>query len=102
MHDPRSDIVAINLLGIDTNSYQRSIHAFSSATPPTSGVWILDSQAIFCGWSRAKRKARLELCCEALQVPTRRLHNAGNDAHYTLALLEAMLEREKDGSLAAV
>lgn len=98
MHDPRSDITALNLLGIDTSSYSRQLNAFSSASPPTSGVFILDTQAIFCGWSRAKRKAKLELCCEELSVPTRRLHNAGNDAHYTLALLEAMLAKERDGS----
>lgn len=98
MHDPRSDITALHLLGIDTQSYQRQLSAFASSSPPTSGVWILDTQVIFTGWARAKRKAKLEICCQELSVPTRRLHNAGNDAHATLLLLEAMLVKERDGS----
>lgn len=44
---------------------------------------MLDTQKLYAGWVREKKQMKLGTCCEVLEVKTRRLHNAGNDARYT-------------------
>ncbi|KAL8277378.1 hypothetical protein RQP46_010218 [Phenoliferia psychrophenolica] len=86
-HDPRSDLVALSLLGIPTTPFLPSV----PSPPPTTGIFILDSQDLYCGLVREKGKRKLELCASQLDVQTRRLHNAANDAKYTLDIFERMM-----------
>lgn len=42
-----------------------------------SGVSVVDTQSLYSGWTGVNRQIRLETCCQTLEVPTQRLHNAG-------------------------
>lgn len=90
MHDPRSDLTALALLGISTTAFSSIV----SSPPPTRGIFVLDSQDLYCGLVREKGKRKLEFCADKLGVQTRRLHNAANDAKYTLDVFERMMDRE--------
>ncbi|GAA6058776.1 hypothetical protein JCM10212_001892 [Sporobolomyces blumeae] len=57
------------------------------------GIYVVDTQRVFAAWLGRKSQIGLEKACKEIDVPTRRLHNAGNDAHYTLALLEKLMDR---------
>ncbi|CCM03189.1 uncharacterized protein FIBRA_05311 [Fibroporia radiculosa] len=60
--------------------------------PPTTGVYVVDTGNMFSaleGESGGNMRS-LERVCRHLQVPVSYLHNAGNDAHYTMAAMVAM------------
>lgn len=81
-HDPRSDLVALQLLGIETSGFKRGMEDLwrSMITEGglwPNGVWVVDTQVLYSGWMNDKRQVKLETCCAVLQLPTRRLHNAG-------------------------
>ncbi|KAL6309686.1 hypothetical protein BKA93DRAFT_849857 [Sparassis latifolia] len=60
--------------------------------PPARGVFVVDTADLFAaleGESSANRRA-LERVCIHLQIKTESLHNAGNDAHYTLLAMQSM------------
>ncbi|KAF8663461.1 hypothetical protein AX16_001031 [Volvariella volvacea WC 439] len=71
---------------------------------PTNGVFVVDTADLFAaleGDSSSNRRS-LDRMCKHLQIPTEYLHNAGNDAHYTLEALKLMasgdpvdIQREK-------
>jgi len=101
-HDNNQDIkylkskaVEAPLLGL---SYQ-----LPDATPD-DGIWVIDTGDLFAaleGDSGGNKRA-LERVCRHLQIPTEWLHNAGNDAHYTILAMKSMasgdpvdLQREK-------
>jgi hypothetical protein len=94
-------------LQIDISSFKQGVH---SAYGP--GVVIIDTQEVFRAWSgKTMVKCSLKHCCQTLQVDADRFHNAGkknisseyrfpfgqlfsvlgNDAHYTVAIFEAMM-----------
>ncbi|RDB22845.1 putative nucleolar protein C2C4.08 [Hypsizygus marmoreus] len=58
---------------------------------PDEGLFVVDTSDLFAaleGAQTADRRALVRMC-NLIQIPTSNLHNAGNDAHYTLqALLE--------------
>ncbi|TFY50932.1 hypothetical protein EVJ58_g10826 [Rhodofomes roseus] len=60
--------------------------------PPESGVYVIDTGDLFAALEGegSGNKRSLERACRHLQIPTEFLHNAGNDAHYTLAAMIAM------------
>ncbi|KAI5474903.1 ribonuclease H-like domain containing protein [Pseudohyphozyma bogoriensis] len=106
-HDPRSDLVALDLLGLPTSSYTRSLPPIASpyiVTNEKPTVTILDTQTLFSGLLREKRKYRLELVCEKLGIKVGEeaqgdlkgagWHNAGNDARFTLEVFLKMMESE--------
>ncbi|KAH9938180.1 uncharacterized protein B0H18DRAFT_965939 [Fomitopsis serialis] len=59
---------------------------------PESGVYVIDTGDLFAALEGegSGNKRSLERACRHLQIPTEFLHNAGNDAHYTLAAMIAM------------
>ncbi|KIK92712.1 hypothetical protein PAXRUDRAFT_13075 [Paxillus rubicundulus Ve08.2h10] len=73
-------------------------------TLPQDGVFIIDTSDLFAaleGEGGGNRRS-LDRVCRHLQIPTAYLHNAGNDAHYTLLALQSMasgdpidMQREK-------
>lgn len=79
MHDPRSDLVALQLLGIETDHFHRQLHPYSKRNSSVN-IYVLDTQSLYVGWSGEKRQAKLETCCNALKLDPQGLHNAGNDA----------------------
>ncbi|TFK55940.1 hypothetical protein OE88DRAFT_1652472 [Heliocybe sulcata] len=59
---------------------------------PESGTYVIDTADLFAaleGESTRKRRG-LEQMCRHLQIQTDYLHNAGNDAYYTLLALKSM------------
>jgi hypothetical protein len=71
---------------------------------PEEGLFVVDTSDLFGaleGEGSATRRS-LDRVCKHLQVPTEYLHNAGNDAHYTLLAMKSMasgdpldIQREK-------
>ncbi|KAG9317407.1 hypothetical protein JVU11DRAFT_1606 [Chiua virens] len=71
---------------------------------PQEGIFIIDTSDLFAaleGEAGGNRRS-LERVCRHLQISTTYLHNAGNDAHYTMLALQSMasgdhvdLQREK-------
>ncbi|GAA5865583.1 hypothetical protein JCM3774_002058 [Rhodotorula dairenensis] len=96
-HDPRMDLSALRRLGFDTTrEFQndlRKLSTFHTTSGGEHGVWVVDTQALFSGWLKRKSQIGLERACKEIELATKRLHNAGNDARYTLDLFEHMMDR---------
>lgn len=75
-HDTRSDLKSLALLGFQTQEFETGLHRV--ALQGGEGVWVVDTQRLFSGWRGMKGQVKLMTCCEAVEVPTRRLHNAGS------------------------
>lgn len=56
---------------------------------------MTDTQVLYSAWEGRKGQVRLALCLEKLEVDIKgfRPHNAGNDAHATIALFEKLMDR---------
>ncbi|GAA5905015.1 hypothetical protein JCM8208_007660 [Rhodotorula glutinis] len=95
-HDPRGDLRALDQLGFDTT---RDFHTNLRMLEPVRGTErvarVVDTQRLFSAWVGRAPRVGLEAACAELQVCTDRklLHHAGNDAHYTLALFERLMDR---------
>lgn len=95
-HDPRAEITALKMLNIDADAFKTGLGGLLATLRgggKAEGVWVVDTQDLYRGWRGEKKQEKLENCCSVLQVPTRRLHNAGNDAVYTLMLFEKLMNR---------
>ncbi|KAK4050647.1 hypothetical protein OIV83_003373 [Microbotryomycetes sp. JL201] len=91
-HDPRADLKSLYKLGFKPNKLQfRLGHADLRET----GTYVVDTQSMYSAWSHDVKQRSLNMCCTHLEVPTQRLHNAGNDAVYTRLLLEAMMDIDR-------
>ncbi|THV08439.1 hypothetical protein K435DRAFT_740525 [Dendrothele bispora CBS 962.96] len=63
---------------------------------PTEGLFVIDTSDLFAaleGEGSSNRRG-LERMCSFLKIPTQFLHNAGNDAHYTLLACKEMISGE--------
>ncbi|CEQ42340.1 SPOSA6832_04149 [Sporobolomyces salmonicolor] len=97
-HDPRGDLRALANLGFDVErDFERELKRMENASRNNEdgGVWIVDTQRLFGAWLERKSQVGLEKACAEFEVPTKRLHNAGNDAHYTLDLFERLMDRSR-------
>lgn len=87
-HDPRGDIKALTKLGFDPQKeFERDLMQFGKRREG-GGIWVVDTQRVFGGWLGRKGQIGLEKACVEVNVPTKRLHNAGNDAHCKLTRLD--------------
>ncbi|KAI0832389.1 hypothetical protein BC628DRAFT_1310050 [Trametes gibbosa] len=61
-------------------------------SPQTGELYVVDTADLFCALEGDASNSRrsLERVCRHLQIPTKFLHNAGNDARYTLDALISM------------
>lgn len=120
-HDPRADLRALYDLGFDPAVLQ---YRLGTAPLRSEGIYVVDTQSLYSAWAEEPRQTKLSACCVALdvsvrdkqsateasftdfcspsalalppiQIPTKRLHNAANDAVYTRLLLEAMMDTPK-------
>ncbi|KAF8621635.1 hypothetical protein AX15_007653 [Amanita polypyramis BW_CC] len=59
---------------------------------PKEGIFVVDTSDLYAGLegSSSGNKKSLDRICKQMQVPTKHLHNAGNDAYYTLEILKSM------------
>lgn len=105
-HSAAAEIAYFSKLGIDTTKWVVGLPdpAFWNdpiASPPgetevrlrEGAVYVMDTQRLFnaSGLPEAQRQVGLENALKALDIPSRYLHNAGNDACYTLAMYEALV-----------
>ncbi|KPV73951.1 uncharacterized protein RHOBADRAFT_54535 [Rhodotorula graminis WP1] len=105
-HDPRADLRALDRIGFDTaREFEpdlRRLGSTASAKVQSDGgkVWVVDTQRLFSAWLNRKVQAGLEKACVEVQVPTKPalLHNAANDAYYTLNLFERLMDRQRTPS----
>lgn len=78
------DLSALRRLGFDTTrDFQndlRKLTTFHATSGGDHGVWVVDTQALFSGWLKRKSQIGLERACKEIELATKRLHNAGNDA----------------------
>ncbi|KAI0771598.1 hypothetical protein BD413DRAFT_613103 [Trametes elegans] len=60
--------------------------------PQTGEIYVVDTADLFAALEgdASNNRRSLERVCRHLQIPTAYLHNAGNDAHYTLEAMIAM------------
>ncbi|KAF8192682.1 hypothetical protein K438DRAFT_1829496 [Mycena galopus ATCC 62051] len=86
-HDSRGDIKTLNGLGAPIGG---TLDQLPDYTIPTEGIFIVDTQVLFSALTGNRNQTSLGGVCDHLKIPTVYLHNAGNDAHYTLDALQAM------------
>lgn len=102
-HNASAEQAYFRDLGVDTSGWQTGFppvevtHDNISTGPPPlvlgpGKVYIQDTQKLFAasGHSSAVPQIGLSNALKALDIPARKLHNAGNDAYYTLAVYEAL------------
>jgi len=87
-HDVEGDISAIKTLGYDIRANNQQL------------LEIVDTKDIQRHYRRAQNPASLEGILRELDIPHRYLHNAGNDAVYTLQALLGLAVKKRLDSLA--
>ncbi|KAG1892368.1 hypothetical protein F4604DRAFT_1565189 [Suillus subluteus] len=101
-HDNNQDIKYLKSAAV--NADLPNLNFLLPDAKPDSGVFVLDTSDLFAALEGegGHNRRSLERVCRHLQVPTSFLHNAGNDAHYTLLAIKEMasgdpldMQREK-------
>ncbi|BGP10593.1 hypothetical protein JCM10049v2_006485 [Rhodotorula toruloides] len=92
-HDPNMDLKALHQLGFDVqNDFAYDLRKLGSGREEGK-CWVVDTQTLFAGWMARKCQVGLLQACEQVEIKPKALHNAGNDAHYTLELFEKLMDR---------
>ncbi|RGP75616.1 qde-2-interacting protein [Fusarium sporotrichioides] len=84
-HDVRQDITYFNQIGID-------LRALAGLTEP------VDTQHLHQAWCSSTNGRGLVTVLNDLNIPNKHLHNAGNDAHYTLCAMLGIAVQEVNGN----
>jgi len=88
-HDCGQDIKTLKSKAIDAPLENLS-YILPDATPD-EGFFVVDTSDLFGALEgEANNRRSLDRVCKHLQIPTTYLHNAGNDAEYTLLCLKSM------------
>jgi len=86
-HDPSQDIKYLKSLEAPVEA---AVFELPEATP-SEGIFIIDTAILFAALvGDDKRTSSLQQICNQLQIQTEFLHNAGNDAQYTMFALREM------------
>ncbi|KAK7060577.1 hypothetical protein VNI00_001343 [Paramarasmius palmivorus] len=94
-HDPTQDVKYLK-----SSSVEVDISDVSYVLPddkPEPGLFVVDTDDLFgalVGDGENENRHSLQRVCAHLQIPTQFLHNAGNDAHYTLLACKEMAQGE--------
>ncbi|KAG9006050.1 hypothetical protein FRB94_001031 [Tulasnella sp. JGI-2019a] len=86
LHDWRADIAYLRQLGVPVDKF---VFVMPNA-PPTNGLYCIDTTNLFSALEGQKESKGLARMCRILGIETERLHNAGNDAQYTLKAFMSM------------
>ncbi|KAJ7682700.1 hypothetical protein DFH06DRAFT_1161883 [Mycena polygramma] len=90
-HDPSGDIKTLKKLKAPVDA---AVFELPEKTP-SEGIFIIDTAVLFAALvGQEHNKPGLEQMCHHLQIETKYLHNAGNDAYYTLNALHDMASGE--------
>ncbi|KAJ3512539.1 hypothetical protein NLJ89_g3465 [Agrocybe chaxingu] len=97
-HDNRHDIRDLQKLEVNLDG----LTYLPPDSIPEKGIFVLDTADLIGALLGVGDNRGLEKTCRLLQITTQYLHNAGNDAHYTLQAMQAMasgdpvdIQREK-------
>ncbi|KAF7355400.1 putative nucleolar protein C2C4.08 [Mycena sanguinolenta] len=86
-HDDSQDIKTLKKLEVQLDG---AVFDLPEVVPST-GIFIVDTAIIFAALiGEDMKKPGLQQTCNHLQIETCYLHNAGNDAHFTLSALHTM------------
>ncbi|KAG5725010.1 hypothetical protein E4T56_gene12485 [Termitomyces sp. T112] len=90
-HDNSQDIKYLKSIGapLEGLTYISFTHPL---TIPHNGPFVVDTSDLFSALEGVTDRKSLGRVCIHLQIPTKHLHNAGNDAHYTLEAMISMAE----------
>lgn len=84
-HDLQQDLQWMSGLGIDLVGFRNIIGQ-------------LDTKDMYQGWRDEPQPRGLGKVLAALDIPSKNLHNAGNDAYYTIcAMLDIAIEEKREG-----
>ncbi|KAJ3538717.1 hypothetical protein NM688_g6478 [Phlebia brevispora] len=92
-HDPSQDMKYLNeLVGVQFTN----LNLLLPDSPRNDGTYVLDTAELFAALegSESNNKRGLEQVCRHLQIQVEYLHNAGNDAYYTLMAARSMASGE--------
>jgi len=90
-HDPSQDIKTLKKLEVPLGDAVFDL----PETVPSEGIFMIDTAALFAALiGEDNNKPGLKQACNHLQIETEYLHNAGNDAYYTLSALRDMASGE--------
>ncbi|KAH7914204.1 hypothetical protein BJ138DRAFT_1110783 [Hygrophoropsis aurantiaca] len=101
-HDNSQDIKYLNSKAVEADLPDMTF-LLPDATPD-AGIFVVDTSELFAALEgeAGHNRRSLERVCRHLQIPCPYLHNAGNDAHYTLLSMKSMasgdpldIQREK-------
>ncbi|KAG6873754.1 hypothetical protein C0995_011573 [Termitomyces sp. Mi166 len=90
-HDNSQDIKYLKSLGAPLDGLTYINYTLPLAIPH-NGPFVVDTSDLFAALEGVTDRKALGRVCAHLQIPTKNLHNAGNDAHYTLEALISMAE----------
>ncbi|KAF9013818.1 hypothetical protein BDZ89DRAFT_963002 [Hymenopellis radicata] len=91
-HDAHGDLK----WGLTLEHIKAPVDSLSGCLPdylPTAGMFLVDTSDLFATLltDESFNRHKLEKMCDLLQIPNvGHLHNAGNDAHFTLKALQSM------------
>ncbi|KDE06928.1 hypothetical protein MVLG_02815 [Microbotryum lychnidis-dioicae p1A1 Lamole] len=108
LHAPSADLDALAALDVDVLLFHKTLEPLLrprlSSTP---GTFILDTQALYRGWSKANSQPNVQQVGQEPKLislgdavkrvglePGESLHNAGNDAYYTWKVFESMMNKD--------
>ncbi|KAF9534229.1 hypothetical protein CPB83DRAFT_843895 [Crepidotus variabilis] len=89
-HDAKQDLKYLNEMKVDLESLSYLIPESTNAT----GLFVVDTAeliAALLGDNSGNNKG-LEDTCRLLQLHPKNMHNAGNDAHYTMLAMQTMAD----------
>lgn len=95
-HAAHGDLLALKALRIPTAHWHTGV-ADMDLGKTRAGVFVLDTQRLWSGLTGYQDQIGLGHACDVIGVETGGLHNAGNDAKFTLNLFEAMMDRARGG-----
>ncbi|KAF8917973.1 hypothetical protein CPB85DRAFT_1374067 [Mucidula mucida] len=88
-HDANGDLKTLERI----NAPMKSLSLLLPDRVPTTGMFLVDTSDLFAALlgDESFNRHKLEKVCHHLQIPkVKHLHNAGNDAHFTLEALRSM------------
>jgi len=89
-HDHHQDIKYLKFPDIDAPL--SGLNHFLPDVMPEEGLYVVDTTEVYAGLegSSTGNTKSLDRVCKQMQINTKDLHNAGNDAYYTLEILKSM------------
>ncbi|CAG61440.1 uncharacterized protein GVI51_K05687 [Nakaseomyces glabratus] len=93
-HNIKGDIKWLKDIGVDFRDIGEpagELRPYKEEADKNEPVYLLDTEKLYCA-NYGRKGSNLGRILQLLEIPHAFLHNAGNDAHYTLELLKRMCD----------